>query len=554
MAKIAIAKGTIVVLIVVVILIAGGVSAGVTMMSVGPQGSKGDKGDTGATGATGLQGPKGDTGTNGATGATGTNGATGATGATGASGPAGLGVTPGSLVAPAYDSGWVNITSMAGQNIVLNHNLGTTDVSVDIQGRTSATVGIHQKNLGLTGYTSGWSTVYGGAGNDLASGNNVQTNDGGYAISGYTGSFGAGGLDAWLVKTDSVGNIDWNMTYGGTLDDSFSDMIKTKDGGLVLLGYTLSFGAGNYDSFLMKVNASGTILWNQTYGGIGSDQAISLFQTSDGGYALVGSTNSSGAGNFDSWLVKTDATGNMIWNKTYGGTGNDYGAWVVQASDGGYAIAGRTALLSSSINDAWLVKTDSTGILLWNKTYGGPANDQANAIVLTSDGGYALFGPTSSFAVGGQDAWLFKTDVNGNMIWNKTYGGTGNEFCTYLLQTSDGGYAFLGMENSFGAGGTDFWLVKTDSTGNMLWQRTYGGPNNDDGYSMIQTGDGGYAIVGGTRSFGYGNTASFDWYFIKTDVEGGLAQIDSSANSITLYRGVTDAYWNFVRVRIWKTT
>ncbi len=230
MAKIAIAKGTIVVLIVVVVLIAGGVSAGVTMMSVGPQGSKGDKGDTGVTGATGLQGPKGDAGARGATGATGAGGATGAAGATGATGPAGLGVTPGSLVAPAYDSGWVNITTMAGQNIVLNHNLASTDISVDNQGRTTATGGIHQKNLGLTGYASGWSKIYGGTGHDYATGNNVQTNDGGYAISGFTSSFGAGGADAWLMKTDSVGNIEWNMTYGGPQEDRLEG--RKRDAGL----------------------------------------------------------------------------------------------------------------------------------------------------------------------------------------------------------------------------------------------------------------------------------------------------------------------------------
>ena len=184
MAKIAIAKGTIVVLILVVVLVAGGVSAGVSLMSVGPQGLKGDKGDTGANGATGLQGPKGDSGARGAAGAAGSSGATGATGATGAmgaSGPAGLGVTPGSLVAPAYDSGWINITNMTGQNIVLTHNIGNLDVSVDIQGRTTLTGGVHQKNLGLTGYTSGWSKTYGGTGHDYAGGNIVQTKDGGYA-------------------------------------------------------------------------------------------------------------------------------------------------------------------------------------------------------------------------------------------------------------------------------------------------------------------------------------------------------------------------------------
>ena len=198
-------------------------------MSVGPQGIKGDKGDTGATGAAGLQGSKGDTGTKGATGAAGANGATGApgaTGAAGASGPAGLGVTPGSLVAPAYDSGWVNITSKAGQNIIVTHNLASTDVSVDIQGKTTSTGGNHQKNLGLTGYTSGWSKVYGWAGDDVPDGNIIQTSDGGYLISGRTTSVGAGSYDAWLVKTDAFGNVEWNKTYGGPLTTESKTCVK----------------------------------------------------------------------------------------------------------------------------------------------------------------------------------------------------------------------------------------------------------------------------------------------------------------------------------------
>ena len=540
-------------------MVAGGVSAGVSLMSVGPQGLKGDKGDTGATGATGLQGPKGDTGARGAAGAAGSSGATGATGATGAmgaTGPAGLGVSPGSLVTPAYDSGWVNITSMAGQNIVLNHNLGTTDVSVEIQGRTTATGGIHQKYLGLTGSTSGWSKVFGGAGNDWAIGNNLQTSDGGYLISGYTGSFGAGGRDAWLVKTDAVGNMEWNITYGGPLDDGFADMVKTKDGGYALVGNTLSFGAGNQDFWLVKVNSTGAMQWNQTYGGTAYDYSYAVFQTSDGGYALTGETNSTGAGGLDFWLIKTDATGNMQWNKTYGGTGAETGTVVVQNSDGGYAITGRTASFGAGGNDIWLIKTDATGNMLWNKTYGGPGTQQGNSMVQTSDGGYAIFSPTPHLSGSGQDVWLVKTDATGNMVWNKTYGGTGNEFAVYLIQTSDGGYALTGAQNSFGAGGTDVFLIKTDASGNTMWNMTWGGPYNDEGYSMIQTSDGGYVIVGHTRSFGFGTgtPASSDWYIIKTDTEFGLAQIDSSANSITLYRGATDPYWNFVRVRIWKTT
>jgi predicted secreted protein len=555
MAKIAIAKGTIVVLIVIAVLVAGGVSAGVTLMTAGPLGPKGDTGDTGAAGATGLQGPKGDTGAKGgtgATGATGTTGVTGATGAAGATGPAGLGVLPGSLVTPAYDSGWVNITGMAGQNIVLNHNLGSSDVTVEILGRTTATGGIQEKYLGLTPYTSGWTKVYGGAGSDVPDGNIVQTNDGGYAFSGGTSSIGAGGFDAWLIKTDAVGNMEWQKAYGGTLDDRANDMCKTTDGGFALAGYTNSFGAGSSDFWLIKVNATGYMQWNKTYGGTGQDQALWMVQTNDGGYAMAGSTNSSGAGGMDFWLVKTNSTGDMQWNKTYGGAGNDFGFGLVQASDGGYAIVGYTNSFGAGLNDDWLVKTDASGNMQWNKTYGGTAGEQAYTVYLTTDGGYVITGLTGSFGAGGFDAWLFKTDASGNMQWNKTYGGAGSEWGLHAFQTADRGYVISGITTSFGAGNRDAWLIKTDASGNMLWNRTYGGINSENPWCIVQASDGGYAIAAGSESFGYGAVGVLDALLIKTESELGLTQIDSSANSITLYRGATDPYWNFVRVRMWK--
>jgi hypothetical protein len=557
MAKIAIAKGTIVVLIVVAVLVAGGVSAGISMMSVGPLGPKGDTGDTGAAGTIGPQGPKGDIGAKGATGASGATGVTGATGATGATGSAGLGVTSGSLVPPAYDSGWVNITSMAGQNIVLNHNLGTIDVSVDIQGKTTATGGIHQKNLGLTSFTSGWSKVIGGLGSDIPDGNMFQTNDGGYIISGGTTSFGAGGFDAWLVKTDAFGNVEWQKAYGGPLDDRANDMCKTSDGGFLLAGYTNSYGAGNSDFWLIKTNSTGNMQWNQTYGGIGLDQAYWVTQTTDGGFAVVGNTNSTGAGNADFWLIKTNSTGFMQWNQTYGGNGIEAAFGLLQATDGGYAMIGYTASFGAGSRDVWLFKTDTAGNMIWNKTYGGSASEQAFDLVQTTDGGYAITGYTLSFATGPAgtyDAWLIKTDAAGNMQWNKTYGGNGNEYGIHILKSVEGGYFICGMTTSFGAGGMDAWLIKTDTAGNMIWNKTYGGINTEVAWSMCQTVDGGFTVAAGTHSFGFGTPADPDCYLIKTDIELGLAQIDSTANSITLYRGATDPYWNFVRVRIWKTT
>jgi len=558
MAKIAIAKGTIVVLIVVAVLVAGGVSAGISMMSAGPLGPKGDTGDTGATGAIGPQGPKGDTGARGATGAAGTTGSTGTTGATGAigaTGPTGLGVSPGSLVTPAYDSGWVNITSMAGQNIVLTHNLGSTDISVDIQGRTTSTGGIHQKNLGLTTFTSGWSKVFGGTGNDPPSGNIVQTSDGGYAIAGDTNSFGAGGLDAWLVKTDAFGNIEWNKTYGGPLEDSGYDMVQTKDGGYAIGGYTYSFGAGMNDFWLVKTNSTGDLHWSKSYGGVGSELGAVVIQTSDGGYAIVGNTNSSGAGGFDVWVVKTNSIGDMMWNKTYGGSGNDYGNTMVQTTDGGYALAGRTAAFGASNTDFLLIKTDLTGNMQWNKTYGGGTGaNYAYSMVQTSDGGYALAGRTNSFGAVGIDAALLKTDTSGTLQWIKTFGGNGTDYALHMDQTTEGGYVIAGYMTPVGTLAPDAYFVKTDALGNTLWTKTYGGSRADIAWDLIQTNDGGYAIACSTTSFGFGTSGIYDAYLIKTDIELGLTQVDSTSNSITLHRGATDPYWNFVRVRIWKTT
>jgi hypothetical protein len=443
---------------------------------------------------------------------------------------------------------------MVGQNIVLNHNLGSSDVSVEILGRTTANGGIHEKNLGLTGYTSGWSKTYGGAGNDVGSGNIVQTSDGGYALSGDTNSFGAGSLDAWLIKTDIVGNMQWNMTYGGVDYESGSDMVQTKDGGYAIGGFTNSSGAGNYDFWLVKANATGSMEWSKTYGGTGSDQGYVVIQTSDGGYAIIGITSSFGAGGQDAWLVKTDSVGNMQWNMTYGGTGTETGNTMVQTSDGGYALAGRTNSLTAGGFDMLLIKIDAAGNMQWNKTYGGTGNEYAYSMVQSKDGGYAITGRTTSFGAGSEDAYLVKTDATGNMQWNKAFGGTALEYGFHVDQTSEGGFIICGLTSSFGAGTADAYFVKTDAVGNTLWQKTYGGARGEYAYDIIQTSDGGYAIGGQTSSFGLGIPYVFDFWLIKTDTEFGLVQIDSTANSVTLYRGATDAYWNFVRVRIWKTT
>lgn len=455
--------------------------------------------------------------------------------------------------APAYDSGWIDITAEAGQYITVLHNLNSTDIVVDITGKTTVNGGVHQRNLGGTSYTQGWSKTYGGASSDEAM-SMVQTTDGGYTIAGHTKSYGAGGSDFWLIRTDSYGNLLWNRTYGGSGLDYGSSMVQTDDGGFAVAGYTKSYGAGDYDFWLVKTDSSGNALWNRTYGGAGSDQAHSLVKASDGGYVIAGGTESFGAGSQDLWLVKTDVNGNLEWNQTYGGTGWECGMCVIKTTDGGYTITGGSKPVGVDWSDFWLVKTDSAGNVMWNKTYGGPSDEFAYSLVQTVDGGYAIAGKTGyDDDSPDYDFWLVKTDADGNMKWNKTYGRTDNDRAYSILQTSDGGYALVGRSHFWGverADSADIWFIKVDWSGDAQWNKTYGGANWDWAWSFVQTSDGGYTIAAYTESFGAGD---HDFWLIKTDVEPGLAWTDSTADSITLYRGATDAYWNYVRVRIWET-
>ncbi|UCG36764.1 MAG: hypothetical protein JSV64_00320 [Candidatus Bathyarchaeota archaeon] len=457
-----------------------------------------------------------------------------------------------------YDSGWINITDKRGQAFEVSHGLSSTDFMVDTTGRVSVDDGSHQNHYGLATYVttaSEWNQTYGGARDDEGW-SVVQTSDGGFAIAGTAKSFGAADSDFWLVKTDASGNHLWNQTYGGTSHDWGCSIVQTLDGGYIIAGRTY-FSETAYDFRLVRVDALGNHLWNQTYGGTGYDNALSVVQTEDGGFAVVGVTESLGASS-DVWLVKTDAGGNLEWNQTYGGTSYEAGWSVVQTNDGGYAIAGTTGSLGAGATDAWLVRVDALGNHLWNQTYGGTSWDEGYSMVQTLDGGFAIAGYTESSGAGAADFWLVKTDAVGNLVWSQAYGGIDNELGLSVVQTMDGGYAIAGHTYSFGAGGIDVWLVKTDAGGNHTWSQTYGGTSEDCGYSVVQTLDGGYAIAGYTDSFGAGGE---DVWLIRAYepgkeplvcVEYGLAWTASTENTITLYRGEDDPYWNYVRVRIWR--
>jgi hypothetical protein len=370
---------------------------------------------------------------------------------------------------------------------------------------------------------SSWWRTFGGSWPDVGH-SAQQTADSGYIIAGLTESFGVGAPgtgNVYLIKADSEGETLWTRIYGGAGYDEGHSVQRTTDGGYIIAGYTSSYGAGSDDVYLIKTDASGDTLWTRTYGGLYADEGYSVQQTTDSGYIISGSTASFGAGEYDVYLVKTNASGDTLWTRTYGGPHDDVGNSVQQTAEGGYIIAGFTYSFGAGIPDhanVYLIKTSASGDTLWTRAYGEAHEDEGHSVQQTADSGYIITGLTvSPFSVGDSNVYLIKTNVLGDTLWTRAYGGPSYDVGNSVQRTTDDGYIVTGLTSSYGAGWYDVYLIKTNASGDTLWTVTYGGTNKDGGSSVLQTADGGYFIAGWTASFGAG---SYDVYLIKTDADG----------------------------------
>jgi hypothetical protein len=300
------------------------------------------------------------------------------------------------------------------------------------------------------------------------------------------------------------GQITFQKAYGGSHIDGGSSMRQTADGGYIIIGTTMSFGAGNRNIYLIRTDKFGDTIFVKTYGGTSTDEGNDVQQTTDGGFILVGNTESFGAGSNDVYLIRTDSLGDTLWTKAYGGTNDDEGNSVEQTIDGGFIITGTTFSFGAGYNDVYLIKTNSIGDTMWTKTIGGIGFETGNSIEKTNDGGYIICGSTSSYGAGGEDVFLIKIDSIGSLTWSKTFGGIdddgGGSYASgnTVKQTINGGYIIVSTTRSFGAGGGDIYIIRTNSNGDTLYTRSFGTVYDDSGFSIQQTNDGGYIITGDT--------------------------------------------------------
>jgi len=382
--------------------------------------------------------------------------------------------------------------------------------------------------------------------------------------------------DFWVVKLDTVGNIQWEKALGGSNAEVATDIRQTFDGGYIVAGYSNSNdGAGEvsgnhglFDYWVVKLSVAGSIEWQRSYGGSMVDVAYSIRQTTDSGYIVAGYSFSSDGqvtGSHDScdaWIVKLFPSGNIQWGKSLGGSRFDEAQSVEQTADGGYIITGTTNSSDGDITtnhggeDLWVVKLSDTGTIQWQRTFGDTGSDVGQAIQQTFDSGYIIAGYSNSTAGdvtgnhGGFDYWILKISSSGDIQWQNNYGGSNDEIASAIQQTTDSGYIVAGTtfsddsEVTANYGLSDAWIIKLSSSGGLLWQKSFGGSDYDNAHAIQQTSDSGFIITGNTWSVDSGITDDHggpDFWVVKlgfnvpVDTTTAVVAIKPVSNTISIY-------------------
>ncbi|MEN8224420.1 MAG: hypothetical protein ABFS05_03585 [Bacteroidota bacterium] len=356
---------------------------------------------------------------------------------------------------------------------------------------------------------------FGGPQDDMGRGA-YQTSDKGYLILGRTQSFGQGSDDILLTKTDSLGNILWSKTFGTALRDVGYNLKEDHSGGYISVNWVVHSGSSYDDWYILRFDDNGNVVQEQFIGGTDDDEIMNFDLTSDGGYIFAGSSRSVGLDGVDSWIVKTDASLNPLWNKTYTTGQSEHSRSIQETSSGNYAYLGNTGPGGVTIMNFFIMYLNSTGDTIWAKQAGGTQYDYGRDAIIANDGNFLYMGNTNSYGVGGYDILLFKITPAGNVLWAKTYGGAGNDEAYQISRSLDGNYMIAGTTTSFGVG-DDLMLLNVNDNGDLIMANSVGG-SQDDGIPYLAAAlDSGYVITTGSSSYGAGGQ---DVLVIKTDKYG----------------------------------
>jgi hypothetical protein len=370
---------------------------------------------------------------------------------------------------------------------------------------------------GLT--SAGWVKAYGADRDDQVA-SSLVTSDMGLLVCGHTESYGEGSLDILMVKMDLGGRIQWARTYGGTEYDQPIAAKELRDGGFIIVGRTNSFGAGEFDGWILKLESTGTIVWQKAYGSADDEMFFDVVETADDGLLVVGETQTLFPDlQRDGLIVKVDSTGAVMWQKTYGSEGTEEITTVAETGDGGSIVTGYTTSFGAVAADIWVLRLTSNGTIIWEKTYGASESQRGTSLLATDDGGALVAGWTYFYDQGSYDPLIIKLDSLGEVEWQRTYGGDAEDFLPSASMVADG-YLMAGYTSSFGQGEHDGWVLKLDDGGAVEWEKTYGGPFWDGANSVHGAPDGGIILVGETESFGQ---EAFDIWVVKADASGEVS-------------------------------
>jgi len=418
-------------------------------------------------------------------------------------------------------------------HIVLESNSSTSPDQIELTG----------KGTKLTGGLITFERIIGSLESD-GDGSVRVCDDGGFIIAGSTYNVDEDRNDALLIKTDSYGQVEWRQTYDGDdgeeNSDGFSSVIIVSDG-FIAVGSS-DQGSSKNDIWVVKTDLNGNFLWHEFYGGSKDDGASVIEATSDGNFIIAGNTKSAGASQGrDGYLIKIDGQGNEIWNRTIGSSGGESFRSVKQTSDGGYILAGFQQP-GTQQTDMYLVKTDGSGVVQWERNFGSSGSEdweEANSVIVTENGGYLLAGWTSTMGAGARDLYVIKTDASGNKDnqWgDKTFGGEHHDGASEVIATSDGGYLVVGgTENHYeppplNEWYSDLYIIKLDANGTEQWNRIYGGIRGDGASCVRELDDGGFIISGNVNS--YSRSRDTDIYLLRLTNQGKWTSVPQVKNIV----------------------